>query len=75
LVSSQAQTIQLKLEFADGKREFKNQGEQGDSWALQFFEKIIQSESFKKYDSVIVAKCRYREVCGQIFFGLGSRQI
>ena len=54
LVSLQAQTIQPKPVSADGKKEFKNQGEQEDSWATQFFEKNYSRQTFAKYDSDIV---------------------
>jgi hypothetical protein len=54
LVSSQGQTIQTKSGSTDTIKEFKNQGEQEDSWTEQFFEKNYSRQKFEKYDSAIV---------------------
>jgi hypothetical protein len=54
LASLQAQTIDTKAVSADSIKEFKNQGEQEDSWTAQFFEKNYSRKKFKKYDSEII---------------------
>src|SRR6187399_2090307 len=47
--SLQAQTTETKPVSPGNKREFKNQGEQEDYWAVQFFEKKYSKQVFDRY--------------------------
>ncbi len=53
-LSSLAQTIETKPVSSEKKKEFKNQGEQEDSWAEQFFEKNYSKQNFDKYSGDII---------------------
>src|SRR5438105_2291848 len=53
-LSLQAQVNEPKGMSADTKREFKNQGEQEDYWAEQFFKNQYLKQIFTKYDGEII---------------------
>lgn len=52
--SVQAQIVEADRVSSDGKREFKNQGDQENYWAGQFFEKNYTKQFFNKYKGGIV---------------------
>jgi hypothetical protein len=49
LYTLHGQITQTKADTNQNIKEFKNQGEQEDSWAIQLFEKNYSKQIFKKY--------------------------